>query len=242
MTVRISPYGQLELSLYDTFVCVFRITALIMVIREPKTTRVSEMKDISDQELRSILKRILTMPDPEDLWLLQAELLERDDETSRTALKVAGAFHSFLRNLESKSASHEASRWGAILATAAVSSIGLQEVLAEQQHRMRRLIESGVSGLLEVGAAVKHTEAWEVESSLVYYEVAWYLYGELWDISVTTDGELFSAERRDYVDKLVSPAVDPNLDDALRSALLVLLFQTALAARMLPLLENSDAD
>jgi len=195
----------------------------------------------SDLSLRSTLNAILATPTPDDLWQLQAGLLALDGQTARKAREVAGEFHSFLRDLESKIASRSASRLSAVLTTASVSSVGLQEMLAERENPLRRLMASGVTALLEVAGAMKSVEAWEVEASLVYYDVAWYLYGELWEISLAGRPELSHAERAALMDQLLKPVLDPSVEAAVKSVVLVRFFQIALAARMWPLLEGGAA-
>jgi hypothetical protein len=191
--------------------------------------------------LDSALRRILISPNPDDLWKLQTALLAAGGETALRARDIAGEFYSFLRNLESKIASRSASRWGAVLETASVTSVGLQEMFAEQQDPLKRLLASGVTAMLEVGAAVKNVQAWEVESSLVYHDVAWYLYGELWDVSHAARPELSSDERAAMIDQLLRPITDDEVDEAVKSVLLVRLFQIALTARVVPLLTGKDA-
>ena len=188
--------------------------------------------------LSSTLRTILTTPTPDDLWRLQAGLLALGGEAARKARDVAGKFHSFLRDLESKIASRSASRMSAILTTASVSSVGLQEMFADQENPLRRLLASGVTALLEVAGAIKSVEAWEVEASLVHYDVAWYLYGELWEVSLTSRPELSEGERRALLDQLLKPVLDPDIEATAKSVVLVRFFQIALAARMWPLLES----
>jgi hypothetical protein len=188
--------------------------------------------------LRSTLERILTTPAPEDLWRIQKDLLALGGEAAQQARQVAGAFHSCLRNMQSKNASRSASRSGAALGTAAVASVGLQEMFAAQKDPLKSLLASGVTAMLEVGSAVKSAEAWEVEASLLYYDMAWYLYGELWAVSLATQPDLSSHQRRTYADLLLKPVLDPEVADATKSALLIRLFQVVLAARMLPLLSG----
>ncbi|MBN1991758.1 MAG: hypothetical protein JW953_03575 [Anaerolineae bacterium] len=191
-------------------------------------------------QLQVTLKRILTTPTPADLWTLQAELLELGGETAFKAREVAGAFHSCLRHLESKTASRNASRWGAVLATAAVSSVGLQEMLTEQEDPLECLLASGVTAMLEIGSAAKHVQAWQVEATLMYDDVAWYLYGELWEISRLGRAELSAPQRRAALDQLLRPILDSHVAEAVKSALLVRLFQVVLAARMWPLLADVE--
>lgn len=188
--------------------------------------------------LRSALERVLTSPAPEDVWHLQKDLLALGGEAARQARRIAGAFHSFLRNLQSKRASRSASRQGAALGTAAVASVGLQEMLAAQKNPLEGLLAGSVTAMLEVGSAIKGAQAWEVEASLMYYDLAWYLYGELWDVSLAARPELSIEQRRACTDLLLEPVLAAGVADATKSALLIRLFQVVLAARMLPLLNN----
>ncbi len=198
------------------------------------------MTETGASSLALILKRILTTLNPDDLWQLQGELLALGGETAQQAREVAGEFHSFLRGLESKVASSKASRWGAVLETASVSSVGIQEMIAEQEDPLKRLLAIGVTSTLEVAAAAKNVQAWEVEASLVYYDVAWYLYGELWDVSLATRPQLSARERKILLKQLLRPVMDPNVKDTAKSGVLVRLFQVALAARIEPLLKSAD--
>jgi hypothetical protein len=187
--------------------------------------------------LKASLDRILAEPTPADLWALQKDLLAMGGEKAERARRVAAAFHDCLRNLDSKTASRSASRWGAALGTAAVSSVGLQEMLAEQEDPLKRLLASGVAAGLEVGSAVKSAEAWEVEARLMYDEMAWFLYGELWEISRAAKPRMASAERQAQIDLLLDPVLDPAVADNDKATLLVRLFQAALAARLWPLVK-----
>lgn len=199
------------------------------------------MTEASGLTLSSTLRRILTTPTPDDLWQLQAGLLAIGGAAAHKARDVAGEFYSFLRGLESKTASRSASSASAILTTASVSSVGLQEMLAEQENPLRRLLASGVTAMLEVAGAMKSVEAWEVEASLVHHDVAWYLYGELWDVSLVSRPELSEKERRSLMDQLLKPIVDPDVETAAKSAVLVRFFQIALAARMGALLDSRES-
>jgi hypothetical protein len=199
------------------------------------------MTQTPGSSLTTALERILNTPTHDDLWGLQAELLALGTDAARKAREVAGEFHRFLRDLQSKVTSRSASRWAAVLETSSVASVGLQEMLAEEENPLRRLFASGVTALLEVAAAMKNVEAWETEASLVNYDVAWYLYGELWDVSLAGRPELSDQERKDLLDKLLGPVLDPEVDAALKSAVLVRFFQIVLAARMWPLMKGGGA-
>lgn len=190
--------------------------------------------------LGSTLQRIMTSPAPDDVWDLQKDLLALGGETAQEARRVAGEFHGCLRSMQSKKASRSASRQGAVLGSAAVAGVSLQETFAAQQDPLRGLLASGLTAMLEVGAAFRSAQAWEVEASLMYYDLAWYLYGELWDVSLATRPELSPDQRRVCTDLLLKPVLDPDVPDATKSALLVRLFQIVLAARIWPLLNGED--
>ena len=150
------------------------------------------------------------------------------------ARSVARAFHACLRNLESKSASRTASRWGAVLGTAAVASVSIGEMADEQEDALSRLVQSGLPAVLEVGAAVKSAEAWEVEAGLLYDDIAWFLYDELWDVSSTTRPDLSPSERRDEIELLLDPLLDAGVSEATERRSWSNVFRAVLAARMVP--------
>ena len=177
-------------------------------------------------------------PTPADLWQLQQTLLVIGGEPAARARAVARAFHACLRGIESKSASRAASRWGAVLGTAAVASVSVSELRDEQEDALRRLLQSGLPAMLEIGSAVKSAQAWEVEAGLVYDDLAWFLYDELWDLTATTRPELSPGERRDQIGVLLDPLLDPAVSDGDRAGLAVDVFRAVLAARLAPLLDE----
>jgi len=176
--------------------------------------------------------RILAEPTPADLWQLQKALLVIGGEPAAQARAVARAFHACLRALESKSASRAASRWGALLGTAAVGSVSLGEILARQEGALEGLLQSGVPATLEIGSALKSAQAWEVEAGLLYDEFAWFLYDELWAVSEAARPELSPLERGDQIGRLIDPLLDPAVSGRDRAALVIYLFRAVLAARM----------
>ena len=192
------------------------------------------MSETALEAARTALGRILANPAPADLWDLQKALLVIGGEPAARARVVARAFHACLRNLESKSASRSASRWGAVLGTGAVASVSATEMLDRREGALHRLLQSGVPAMLEVGAALKSAEAWEVESTLIYDDFAWFLYDELWDVSASTRPELSASERRSQIDLLLDPLLDAAVPDGDRARLAISVFGAVLAARLLP--------
>ena len=194
------------------------------------------MIDPAPAALRSSLELLLANPTSDDLWQFQKALLVVGGPESTRARGVARAFQSCLRTLESKSASRTASRWGAVLGTAAVASVSLPEMRDRQERGLGELLELALPAVLEVGAAIQSAQAWEIEAGLIYDEFAWFLYEELWDISLSVRTELTAAERRRRIDEVIDPLLDPGRPDMDRATLVVDVFRSVLAARVLPLL------
>jgi hypothetical protein len=195
------------------------------------------IRTVNDRdEVRTSFERLLEHPTPDGLWAFQKTLLTVRGADATRARAVVHAFHGCLRTLESKSASRQASRWGAVLGTAAVGSVSLPELRDRQERGLRDLVERALPAVLEVGAALQTAQAWEIEARLIYDEFAWFLYEELWDVSATARPDLAADERRDRIDEVLDPLLDPTLPDTDRAALLVDVFRSVLAARVLPLL------
>ena len=206
------------------------------LILSAMTTTRTETQPQSSDDVRASFERILANPTPDELWEFQKALLVVDGPEAARAREVARALHSCLRTLSSKSASRTASRWGAVLGTAAVASVSLSELRDRQERELGDLLEHALPAVLEVGAALRTAEAWEIEAGLIYDEFAWFLYEELWDISLDVRPELTADERRHRIDQVLDPLLDPDLPDKDRATLVVDVFRSALAARTLPLL------
>jgi hypothetical protein len=201
----------------------------------------THVSDTALDAARTAFDRIMVEPVPADLWELQKLLLVIGGEPATRARVVAREFHGFLRSLESKSASRSASRWGAVLGTAAVGSVSVSGMADEQEDALQSLLKSAVPALLEIGAALKSAQAWEVEAGLIYDDLAWFLYDELWDVSTTVRPELSPEERRDQIEIVLDPLLDAGSSDDDRAVLVVNVFRAVLAARLLPLLQSLPA-
>jgi hypothetical protein len=191
---------------------------------------------------RAAFDRILVEPTPADLWQLQKALVVIDGAPATRARGVARAFHACLRNLESKSASRRASRWGAVLGTAAVGSVSISDMADRQENALNRLLQSGVPAMLEIGSALQSAQAWEVEAGLIYDDLAWFLYDELWEVSSTARPELSPSERRDQIDLVLDPLLDAAVPDGDRAAIVVNVFRAVLAARMVIVFDALSRD
>ncbi len=188
------------------------------------------------EAVRTALERILVEPCPADLWDLQRAILLSGHPAGARARVVARAFHACLRALESKSASRTASRWAAVLGTAAVGTVNAPE-LGRAERTLESLLVHALPAALEVGSALQSAQAWEIEAQLLYDDFAWVLYDELWDLSAGRD-DLTPAERRARIDELMDPLLDVALSDAVRARLVVDIFRAVLAARVQPLLDG----
>jgi hypothetical protein len=122
-----------------------------------------------------------------------------------------------------------------VLGTAAVGSVSVGEMGNTREAALQGLVHGAVPAVLEVGAALKSAEAWEVEAGLVYDDLAWFLYDELWDIAARTRLDLSPDERRDQVSLVIDPLLDGAVPDDDRAALVVNVFRTVLAARLVPI-------
>jgi hypothetical protein len=185
---------------------------------------------------RSTFDRILAEPTPADLWDLQKTLLVIGGEAAARARAVAHEFHACLRALESKSSSRRASRLGAVLGSAAVGSVSLPDLLRSQDLALEELLQSSLPAVLEIGSAISSAQAWEVEAQLIYDEFTWFLYEELWDVSSSAVPGLSADVRRARIDQVLDPLLDSAVPDADRAALLVDVFRSVLASRVVPLL------
>ena len=186
---------------------------------------------------RSAFEHILAEPTPADLWDLQKTLVVIGGAPAARARAVAREFHGCVRALESKSSSRRASRLGAALGSAAVGSVSLPNLLRRQDIALEELFESALPALLEIGSSISSAQAWEVEAQLIYDDFAWFLYEELWDVSTAAMPELTTDDRRARIDQVLDPLLDPTVPDGDRAALLIEVFRSVLAARMLPLLD-----
>ncbi len=188
-------------------------------------------------ELGTSFVRLLEEPTAGALWDYNRTLRQLQGVDTTAARAVLRAFHACVRALESKSASRAASRWGAVLGTAAVGSVNLPELRDRQERGLEELVKHALPAFLEVGAAVQSAQAWEIEARLIYDEFAWFLDEELWEVSAAARPDLSDEERRGRIDAVLAPLLDPSVPDTDRAALLLDVFRSVLSARVLPLLD-----
>ena len=191
--------------------------------------------------LHELIERLWTHPTLADLWALQAPLLAINTPAARAAHELAGKFCCYLTLLESKLTSQHYSQLAAILATGAVTTVALKDMLAEGRFQLQQLVVAGMSGVLEVMSAAQHVQAWRTDTRTADLEIAWDLYAVLWELSAEMQPDLPHAERAAHLTLLLAPLRAPDTPDTVRALFTIRLFQMALAARLLPLLTAMQA-
>ena len=194
------------------------------------------MTDTALAEARSSFDRIMVDPAPADLWALQQALLVIGTEPAALARAVARAFHACLRNLESKSASRSASRWGAVLGTAAVGSVSVGEMGNSREAALQGLVHGARSGRAR-GRAPPSSRPRRGRSRPGCSTTTWRgsCTTSCGTSSLAARPDLPPAERRDQVALVLDPLLDVTVPDGDRAALAVNVFTTVLAARLVPL-------
>ena len=140
-------------------------------------------------EIRASLAGVVEDPTTDGLWALQKILLGIGGTEAARARAVVRAFHACLRTLQSKSAS----RSGQPMGRGARNGRGRQRRASRSSATARSAAcgsssSSLLPAFLEIGAAVKSAQAWEIEARLIYDEFAWFLYEELWDVAAQRAG------------------------------------------------------
>jgi hypothetical protein len=106
-----------------------------------------------------------------------------------------------------------------------------------REAALEGLVHGAVPAALEIGSALKSAQAWEVEAGLLYDDLAWFLYDELWDIAAQARPDLSPDDRRAEIALVLDPLLDASVPDGDRAALVVEVFRTVLAARVMRVLD-----
>jgi hypothetical protein len=190
--------------------------------------------------LADLLQRILRRLSPDDLWALQPALLALDSPEAETAREIAHCFYCYASRVESKLDSKHYSTVSARLAGGSIGVLAAQDVLealASPQHgALGELLSGGLAGMLEVLSSLQSVKAWETEFESVHEEAVWDLYAALWRLSVDTQPGLPADQRQAMLDPLFAVIRSREVDGTLRMALIIWLYQVALAIRLAPLL------
>ncbi len=185
-------------------------------------------------KLHEALQTILTRPTPEALVALQGALLmsNQQGEAVDYALEIAGHFHSYLCELQSKITARDYSELASRLDIGAVGTVALENIVATEKTRFwERLFLGGLGETLMVAASRQYIKAWEAETGLVHSQAAWYLTEALWRASAAMQSNLTRVppERRwAAIQALLAPAYDPSVSASVKAVLLGRVFQMLL--------------
>ena len=186
--------------------------------------------------LRDVASNVLTSPTPAGLWELRSRLLEVGVPGGDPVWGIVGEFHGFLDALGTGSSSREYSELASKLDIGAVGGVVVEQLLESEDpaEASMRLLSAVLSEGLMVLATRQHVKAWEGELSAVFRSAAWYLYGELWHWAERLKPDLAPAERRELLDRLLSPAISAEADGGSKAVLLGLLFQVLVLHHLSP--------
>lgn len=191
-------------------------------------------------ELKGAVQLILTQPTPRALMDLQSPLLALESdypEETRRALRLAGAFYTYLSALQSKLSARQFNELASVLDIGAVGAVALESIIVgEKANFLKRLLIGGVGEGLMVAASRQYIRAWDTETSLTHDEAAWILFEELWRTSTRLQPDLAADERRQAIDRLLAPGRDPATSSPERAALLGRVFQILLLTYLSTLL------
>jgi hypothetical protein len=181
-----------------------------------------------------MLAQIISKPDPAVLWQIRAVLLEAELSRDDRRLKILTELYEFLNKLIASSTARQYSHFASILDLGAVGGVALQNLLekSDSANFSQRLLAGGLSELLMVMAARQYVKAWEEEMKSAYNAAAWHLYEEFWHLSKEMQPELKADQRRQLVDKLLTPLRDNETSGTVKAAITVHYYQLLLVAHL----------
>jgi hypothetical protein len=185
------------------------------------------------------LSFVLTRPAPESVWNLRASLLVLADRLPPSeraladcSLAVAGQFHHYLAELQSKMTAHEFSQLASRMDIGSVGLLAFQDLVADREHLFKKVFLGGLSEGLMVLAALQYTKAWRTEITLVNDEALWWLYDGLWEVSRQLRPDLPGDTRRDQIEALLAPVRPPEIEPPVKAAIIARLFQVLLVGSL----------
>lgn len=185
--------------------------------------------------MNNSLSLVLSSPTPAVLWQLRADLLEGGLPPDAPALAVLDNFFAFLNELSASMSAHEYSKLASLLDIGAVGGVAVQSLIESDMAEgdfWKRLLAGGFSESLMVLASRQYVKAFKAEIASICQSAAWYLFGELWQLSVQHQTELEPAARRQHIETLLAPIRQKEVDDVVKAILIGRLFQTLLLLRL----------
>jgi len=196
------------------------------------------MKNLSD-----VLQPIMAGPTPGALVALQGALLasELEGGAVETTLEIAGQFHTYLSELQSKITAKQYNEMASRLDIGAVGTVALENILTTQKEEFwNRLLLGALGEVLMVAASRQYVKAWDAETSLVHTHAVWYLSEALWHTSRQMQPDLPPEQRWQAIQELLAPAYAAETPAPAKAVLLGRVFQILLLthlARLRPAVE-----
>jgi hypothetical protein len=197
------------------------------------------------KDLQEALLSILSQPTPTTLVSLQGALLASSHrgEAVDCALDIAGRFHAYLCELQSKITARDYSELASRLDIGAIGAVALENMIAsEGEHFWKRFLLGGIGESMMVAASRQYIKAWETETGMIYTSAAWHLAGDLWRASSEMQPDLPSEQRWEAIQSLLAPVDDPDVPSPDKAALLGRIFQMLLLTYMASLLPAGKAE
>jgi hypothetical protein len=183
--------------------------------------------------LQDVQQRLLTRPTPAALVELQGVLLSsgRRGEAAERCLELAGEFHAYLCELESKLSAQQYSELASRLDMGAVGLVAIENLAAGDREKLWQRLLLGLLGEgLMVAASRQYIRAWQVETGVVHQKAAWTLAQALWQSSSEMQPDLAPGDRWQAIRALLAPAYDPAVVAPNKALLLGRIFQLLLVA------------
>jgi hypothetical protein len=194
------------------------------------------------KNLRDALQAILSQPTPDALVALQGALLtsDRRDEAVGRALEIAGHFHTYLAELQTKIAAKDYSELASRLDISAVGLVALENMVEIEKGNFWQRFALGAMGEgLMVAASRQYVKGWQAETGLVHTHAAWYLTEALWHASAEMQPDLPAQQRWQAIQALLGPAYGSDIPAPDKAVLLSRVFQVLLLTHLARLLPTS---
>jgi hypothetical protein len=185
--------------------------------------------------LQAAVLPVLTRPTPAALVTLQGTLLASgpQGDVQTRALEVAGHFHAYLCDLQSKLGARAYSELASWLDIGAVGAVALESVVATERGKLfQSLLLGGLGEALMVAASRQYIKAWEIEAGLAHSRAAWFLSEALWHASSELQPEMAQDQRWQAIQSLLAPVDDPDVPGTSKALLLGRVFQILLLTHL----------
>jgi hypothetical protein len=197
------------------------------------------------KSLSEVVQPIMASPTPGALVALQGTLLAVDKEGKAVeqALEIAGQFHTYLSELQSKITAKQYNEMASRLDIGAVGTVALENIVATAKEEFwKRLLLGGLGETLMVAASRQYIRAWDAETTLVHTQAAWYLSEALWRASRQMQPDLAPEKRWEAIQGLLAPAYASDVPASAKAVLLGRVFQLLLLTQMARLWPAVEAE